>query len=61
MAIAHTICGEYDKALDDWDVLLATGTLYTVRHLQTQKDFEPLRMLPRYKELIKKYALPAGT
>ncbi len=57
MAIVYTKCGQYDKAIDELEVLLTQQTNYSVNDFSLNSDFEPLRKLPRYQELMKKYAL----
>lgn len=56
MATIYIECGELDKALDELEVLLSEQTAFTVNDFKLNKDFEPLRKLPRYQEMIKKYS-----
>jgi hypothetical protein len=56
MAIIYIKCGEYDKALDELDVLLAQQTPFTVNDFKLNPELEPLRKLPRYQEMIRKYS-----
>lgn len=55
MAIIYVKCGEYDKALDELDELLAEQTPYTINDFKLNPELEPLRKLPRYQEMIRKY------
>jgi hypothetical protein len=60
MAIIYVQCGEYDKALDELDELLAEQTPYTVNDFKLNPELEPLRKLPRYQEMMRKYSVMAG-
>lgn len=55
MAAIYMKCGEYDKALDELEQLLAQQTPYTVNDLKLNERLKPLRKLPRYQELLEKY------
>lgn len=55
MAVIYTKCGQYDKALDELEVLLSQLTGYSVNSLKMSGHFDPLRKLPRYQEMIRKY------
>ena len=57
MAIIYVKCGDYDKALDELEELLLQQTNYTVNDFKLNMELEPLRKLPRYQEMMKKYAL----
>jgi hypothetical protein len=56
MASIYVECGEYDKAIDELEVLLSEQTPFTVNDFKLNPDLEPLRKLPRYQEMIKKYS-----
>ena len=56
MAIIYAKCGDYDKALDELEELLLQQTNYTVNDFKLNMELEPLRKLPRYQEMMKKYA-----
>ncbi len=56
MAVIYTECGQYDKALDELEVLLSELTGYSVNSLKMSSHFDPLRKLPRYQEMMRKYA-----
>jgi len=55
MAIIYARCGEYDKAMDQVEELLANQTPYTVNDFKLCGDLEPLRKLPRFQKLLEKY------
>lgn len=55
MAIIYINCGEYDKALDELEDLLARETPYTVNDLKMNEKLRPLRGLPRFQHLLEKY------
>ena len=55
MAIICIKCGQYDKALDELEELLAEPTPYTVNDFKLNGKLEPLRKLPRYQKLLEKY------
>ncbi len=57
MAIIYTRCGQYDKAIDELEVLLSQQTNYTVNDFKMNREFQPLHNLQRYQELMKRYAL----
>ena len=57
MAQIYTNCGEYEKALDELENLLSLESLVTANSLKFEYWTRPLRELPRYRELEKKYAL----
>ena len=55
MAAIYMKCGEYDKALDELEELLAQQTPYTVNDLKLNERLMPLRKLPRYQQLLERY------
>lgn len=57
MANIYAGCGEYDKALEELEELLSSQTSYTVHDFEMNTNLDPLRRIPRYQELMKKYAL----
>jgi tetratricopeptide (TPR) repeat protein len=61
MAIIYVKCGQYDKALDELEELLSQQTPYTVNDFKMNRELEPLRKLPRYQEMIRKYADTSGS
>lgn len=60
MASIYVECGEYDKAMDELEVLLSEQTPFTVNDFKLNPDLEPLRKLPRYQEMMRKFALPSS-
>jgi len=56
MAIIYVKCGDFDKALNELEELLSQQTNYTVNDFKLNMDLEPLRKLPRYQEMMRKYA-----
>ncbi len=61
MATIYTKCEQYDKALDELEKLLTQQTNYTVYDFKFNRALDPLRKLPRYQELIRKYTPTSGT
>jgi tetratricopeptide (TPR) repeat protein len=61
MANIYARCGDYDKALDELEELLSSQTYYTVHDFELNANLIPLRHLPRYQELIRKYGADAGS
>ena len=61
MAIIYVKCGDYDKALDELEELLSQQTPYTVNDFKLNRELEPLRKLPRYLEMMRKYSTPSGS
>ena len=61
MATIYVRCGNYDKALDELGELLSSQTSYTVHDFEVNEHLTPLRHLPRYQELIRKYSANAGS
>lgn len=61
MARIYTICGQYDEAIGELDYLLSLETKFTVHDIELDDTFDPLRELPAYQVLMKKYALAPAT
>jgi len=61
MANIYTGCGDYDKALDELEQLLSSLTSYTVHDFEMNENLAPLRHLPGYQELIRRYGANAGS
>ena len=55
MAIIYVKCGQYDRALDELEELLAQQTPFTVNDFKLNGKLEPLRELPRFQKLLEKY------
>jgi hypothetical protein len=60
MANIYARCGNYDKALDELENLLSSQTYHTIHDFEMNEHLAPLRHLPRYQELIRKYSAGAG-
>lgn len=56
MAFIYVKCGRYEQALDELEVLLSEQTPYTVNDFKLNRELDPLRKLPRYQEMVRKYA-----
>ena len=57
-SMVYTLCGDYDKALDMLENALANGygNYYKVYdYREGEMNIAPLRSLPRFKEIVKKY------
>ncbi len=61
MATVYVKCGEYDRAIDQLEELLEQRSYYTVNNLKLNSELDPLRELPRYKEMIARYTEDMGT
>jgi hypothetical protein len=48
--------GEYDKALDEIELLLSIPYYFTTWDLKLSPYWDPMRDHPRFKELIEKYS-----
>ncbi len=56
MAITYVKCGQYDKAIDQLEELLAQETNYTVNDFKMHVELAPLWNLPRFSEMTKRYS-----
>jgi eukaryotic-like serine/threonine-protein kinase len=56
LAEIYTMTGEFDQALDQLDYLLSIPSWFSVRTLQLEPVWDPLRSHPRYQQLIKKFS-----
>jgi len=56
MAQIYVKCGEHDKALDKLEELLSLETGFTVNDFKLNKSLAPLHNLPRYQQMMQKYA-----
>ena len=61
LANIYARCGDYDKALDELEDLLSSQTSYAVHDFEMNENLAPLRHLPRYRELIRRYGANAGS
>ncbi len=56
MATIYVMVGEYERTLDQIDLLLSIPSFMSVRRLETDPIWDPLRSHPRYKQIIAKYS-----
>lgn len=57
MAEIYTICGQYDNAIVELEDLLSIESTFTTNDLKLSRVFDPIRGLPRFKDMMKRYAL----
>lgn len=57
MAKILTKCGEFDEAFKRLDDLLSLEGWFTINTLKMDKNFDPIRMMPEYQALLKKYPM----
>jgi TolB-like protein/tetratricopeptide (TPR) repeat protein len=55
LAQVYTMVGEYGKAIDQLDWLLANPSWFSVRLLELEPRWDPLRSHPRFQALLTKY------
>ncbi len=55
MATIYEIVGDYDGALDQLEFLLSHPTIESVAKIEAFPQWDTLRDLPRYQEMIEKY------
>ena len=55
MATIYTIVGEYDKAIDELEIVLSVPAWCSTALLKADPIFAPLQDIPRFKSLISKY------
>jgi tetratricopeptide (TPR) repeat protein len=56
LAYVYSMVGEYDKALDEIELLLSIPYYYTTWDLKLNPFWDPMRDNPRFQELITKYS-----
>ncbi len=56
MANIFIKCGKYDEAIERLDYLLSLRGWFTVNSLIMGKEFDPIRNMPEFQALLKKYA-----
>lgn len=61
MAVIYVKCGEFDKALDELEELLSQPTNYSVNDFKLNSELEPIRKLPRYQEMMRRYRSTSGS
>jgi hypothetical protein len=59
-AKVFTIVGEYDRAVDELDIILSEKYYLGVPALKVLSTWNPLRDYPRFQALIKKYEKEYG-
>lgn len=57
MANIYINCGEYDKAIDELEQILALETVFTTRALKFMPQIDKISDMPRYKEMIERYKI----
>ncbi|MGB6337066.1 MAG: tetratricopeptide repeat protein, partial [Thermoanaerobaculia bacterium] len=55
MASIYNTVGDYDAALDQLETLLSTPTTVSVATVEGNAEWDTLRDLPRYRQLVEKY------
>ena len=55
MASIYNTVGDYDAALDQIETLLSTPTIVSVASVEGNAEWDTLRDLPRYRQLVEKY------
>lgn len=55
LALIYVLVEDYDAALEQIETLLSISDQFSVHWLKVDPDFDPLRHLPRYQELLEKY------
>jgi TolB-like protein/Tfp pilus assembly protein PilF len=61
LARIYTMVGEYDKAIDELEQILAVPNVLSVPALKMHPEWDPLRGHPRFQALIEKYEKAHGT
>ncbi len=61
MAFIYTINGQYDEALERLDYLLSIPSYCSPAYLKVEPIFAPLRKLPGFVKLVKKYGSRPGS
>jgi serine/threonine-protein kinase len=56
LAYVYSMVGEYDKALDEIELLLSIPYYFTTWDLKLNPFWDPMRDHPRFQELIAKYS-----
>jgi tetratricopeptide (TPR) repeat protein len=56
LSYVYLMVGEYDKALDEIELLLSVPYYYTTWDLKLNPVWDPMRDHPRFQELIVKYS-----
>ena len=56
LAEIYTMVGEYDLALDQIEAVLSIPAWFSVQSFLVDPVWDPLRSLPRYKQIVAKYS-----
>jgi hypothetical protein len=56
MARIYANCGDYQKAMDELELVLSLNTYITANTLKYEPWLDPLRDNPRFKQLMADYA-----
>lgn len=55
MAYVHLYAGNYDEALNYLEQVLSIPSTYNTNWIESDPDWERVRHLPRYQEMIETY------
>lgn len=55
LARVYALVGEPDRALDEIEDLLAIPSGFSVKLLEIDPDWDPLREHPRYREILQEF------
>lgn len=61
MAQIYTQCGRYDEAIEQIEIILALEGNFTVNDFKLDDSFDPLRGIPKFQALMKKYELKSSS
>jgi len=61
MTEIYIMVGEYDAAMDHIERLLSGPSFFSVHFLESASRFDPIRELPRYKRIVRKYSGKSGS
>jgi hypothetical protein len=61
MAFIYSINGQYDEALKKLDYLLSIPSDCSIGYIKAEPIFAPLRDLPGFAKLVKKYSSLPGS
>jgi len=56
LAVIYVMTGEYEKSVKELDFLLGQPSLISVKLVQLDPVWNPLRTMPEYKKLIARYS-----
>jgi len=55
MAMIYTLVGEYEKAIDELELVLSIPSWCSAKYLRADPLFDPLESNPRFVALLNKY------